>query len=1239
MRYNKALMSLIQGGNFTGDNRPNLVITVEADWQLNTTSTGSNWGNSIRGPYRWWQNSDNDQTEALIPNLKSMNRNASLGNDVATCNIEIFNQWHDALGEDAATPAEDNLPEDYNQLGKPGYFWPGHGTTTDAQTRWEQSPSTGATMKDGTVDANFEWAHALVPYALLRTYEGYGGHDSNLETAISNGNLFLTGVWLVETVVAGNDGILKLSCKDIGKLLLDQIVISPLIPNALYPLEYVPDGESRFDSYWEPKANSGVSPASQGRVPIQYNNSSSTTPQYGHAHTDSVDKRDDTYAISDGETTPNGQHHWWLYKVKGSNGKNIDQIEIRPWAGGYTCYVSISEDNVTWLGTETIPGTPADTPGVSEKYVAKVTIPLAIPDGNEQSVRISIPAAYTGNDIKYIRLTFTNFYYGNFTGQTTDVYRCGIREVIAYDVKEPASAYTSDFSDLPWTYSMTAHPTRGYWVLDDSGNIYEFGDAVDYGGATINTVNGELNNSVAMAATPSGNGYWILQRDGSVTAQGDASLYTTYGGYNDGAHYTNIGADPWGAQGVQAFDIAATYTGLGYWIVFGDGRVIGFGDAANTTGMANVGGVGTAFTRPVTSVDTFMDALPITILVDSDNPLGFERADVYTYDQCRRGTSITASPKALGFWVTSGSGEVSAVGDVTHYGQLVNRVFNAGSANSFRLTVTEFTHAIRATETGNGYWIAFGSGHIAAFGDAAGKGPTDVYSSNPAVELNIPENEITDWSFFRALIWSLEPDPDGSGFWFLAADGSVGHYDAKFWGEPGFYGRSGIRWFEGNYEDYSDIVKDILLWGGWLLYDSGQSSSEDPPVFGSIESTGIPSDAKIPGEKFDKAKLIDVINEMKQIVGYSFWIDWDGSAQFTSPNWWQAGNIDNSGGTYAGTRIYVDGNGDQVASDAEGAEIYIPTITEDLNLLGYSASLTGEALRSEIIIGSNQPDYRDPSSTGFTRYYPSSATQDIRSGVPALRNIIKPAMWVNENFDNTEEQSLMAELINLQIWFSQRTGNVTTVGNPLININDQVTLIERNTSETFVHYVRGVDTTFDVVSGEYTMTLTTNWLGPDDDWVITASSTSSPDKIEISNRVDRWQSTLGLGLPTSLESTNPETTFTVTGAFNSFTSPYDPDGANPFQQEWEFSGTIVSSFDIEDFSLTVLQYSTNLGDAEVVIDGVETFDLPAAGETYNLVDNGGTLAAGSYTYTITGLPTDIGSALVSIRFDGTNASA
>jgi hypothetical protein len=53
----------------------------------------------------------------------------------------------------------------------------------------------------------------------------------------------------------------------------------------------------------------------------------------------------------------------------------------------------------------------------------------------------------------------------------------------------------------------------------------------------------------------------------------------------------------------------------------------------------------------------------------------------------------------------------------------------------------------------------------------------------------------------------------------------------------------------------------------------------------------------------------------------------------------------------------------------------------------------------------------------------------------------------------------------------------------------------------------------DLDSGQYVMSLTTNWLGNEDDWVITSSDVYNPIKnISISENVDRWQQVTGRNL-------------------------------------------------------------------------------------------------------------------------------
>ncbi len=270
---------------------------------------------------------------------------------------------------------------------------------------------------------------------------------------------------------------------------------------------------------------------------------------------------------------------------------------------------------------------------------------------------------------------------------------------------------------------------------------------------------------------------------------------------------------------------------------------------------------------------------------------------------------------------------------------------------------------------------------------------------------------------------------------------------------------------DGNYRDYADIIKHLLLWAGWWCQESSPTAGAVPEVYGNIESTGVPGDDftfdySFGPDVFDKRPVIDAINQIKELVGYIFWIDAEGGARFESPNWWGPGNF------------WEDGSSTDL----------IPEFDERKVLTGYQAAYDGQSARSEIIVSSSEPWGELPGEgpmpgTVLTRFIPPTAD--------ALRGMVNPVVYPNQYLTNPEEQRLMAELIALHIWFQQRQGSVTCVANPLVGPNDQVRIYERQTAETYIHYVRSISTTHNLESGEYTMTLTTNWLGDKDDWTFT----------------------------------------------------------------------------------------------------------------------------------------------------------
>lgn len=784
MRSSGTIDDIWKSGFYAGENRPNTRVTVEPDWFLHVT--GSTYGRSNFGPYRWFQRQDNSQVEIEIPNIKTVSWDRGIDQAVATCTIDIYNQ------KMIAVDSEEPLPD---QLGDPGHYWAEHGVSPEAQARWGHQTN--------------PWEGVLTPNALLRTYQGYGGHDKTLAEAVEDGNLLITGLWMIDTVTAGSDGLLHLALRDVGKLLTDQQLYPPLVPKNRYPAKFC------------------------------------------------------------------------RYRQIRRTIRNRERVE--------------DEVNVT--------------PVVS-----------------------------------------------------------GAAPIPVYDNPQ----------------------AEGYWELRNNGQVFAFGDArrkrlnstspdypnPTYGGGASNV------NAIAINALPTGGmGYWVMRSNGRIEAFGAAEWY------GDLAH-----------EGLHARDFAPTPSGQGYWILQQNGTVRAFGDAVH---HGNQTVTGDNYAQSIESHPTDPD----------------------------------------GYWILRENGQVTAHGSLSTYAikpLLAGGTPSGTAPYGINLTGPEYFTRIRRTKDGDGYWVVSGSGKVRAFGAANHFGED-------------PRPNIDRWA--ANLYWDLIPywgDDQGYG---LPGSFDDFHQFGPSWEHFGSIEEE-VQWIRktGNYKDYSDIVKRLLRWSGWVLYEDDPDPTQLAPVFGSIESTGAFSEECLPEDMFDKKPVIDGITQIKELVGYLFYINEEGAAQFRTPNWWAPGNFDE--------------NGDRVD--------LIPDLNEVINVTGYQAVSNDTDLRSEIIIATEDPvDGLLRGGSGI-RFRPFSS--DL------LRGMVKPAMWTNDVFQKREEQLVMAELIALHIWFSKRTGSVTLAANPNIQIDDQVRVYEKASSDTFIHYVRGQSMTHDLDTGAFNMTLTTHWLGDQEDW-------------------------------------------------------------------------------------------------------------------------------------------------------------
>jgi hypothetical protein len=125
---------------------------------------------------------------------------------------------------------------------------------------------------------------------------------------------------------------------------------------------------------------------------------------------------------------------------------------------------------------------------------------------------------------------------------------------------------------------------RGYWLLENDGTLFPFGDAHFFGsvrGAAGHTSAGRI---VGLAATPDSRGYWEVAADGSIFSFGDAKFLGTGRWVTPPYPYSVLRAVPGPAIDV----VAAPGAKQGYWVIGDDGRVTNRGAAVGHAGDAGL---------------------------------------------------------------------------------------------------------------------------------------------------------------------------------------------------------------------------------------------------------------------------------------------------------------------------------------------------------------------------------------------------------------------------------------------------------------------------------------------------------------------------------------------------------------------------------------------------------------------------------------------------------------------------
>ncbi len=274
----------------------------------------------------------------------------------------------------------------------------------------------------------------------------------------------------------------------------------------------------------------------------------------------------------------------------------------------------------------------------------------------------------------------------------------------------------------------------------------------------------------------------------------------------------------------------------------------------------------------------------------------------------------------------------------------------------------------------------------------------------------------------------------------------------------------------GTYEDYTDIVKLLLAWGGFFWPDGAKRMScdgsettyswgdgpyglknvdpvlgdqESGRVWGDFMSTGTAGIVALPIPQWDKKSLLDSISYVRDIIGYLFFIDEEGAAVWRLPNIFAVGN-------------YV---GDRSAGASRVGQIV--TIDETQTLMELRTKVSSRNVRERYFIAGVD------GKTG-------ALGQGFNPNPTGLRRV---GGWTDQHFGSNVEAQIMVDQIALRALMAYRVDTIQVPGYPRIQVDDQVRIFEQTTSEGYLHYVRAISSNNDLENGVWTYDLDTNWLG------------------------------------------------------------------------------------------------------------------------------------------------------------------
>jgi hypothetical protein len=323
-----------------------------------------------------------------LHNVQSVKWARGVDTDVATCSIVLAN----------VEVRNDLDPESDAELDFPGYYTPNRGTE-DYFSRW------------GYVSN--EWKNWIIPDRIIRTYEGYGINP--LVCAEKDEHLYPSGVWKIDDVTLdANSGTITLDCRDIGSVLLDQVMVAPAIPWGTYPLSFdVFENRGKAEKV---ATSSGAwqRPTYQADSNLYYRGSGlkdgdgtllveADGTVKGHHGRDAFDASTNTFWLSAGKKSPSRSDATDWVQGKIPPGSTVAGVRLDgALNNAQRVYISLQKNDGTWYGTKRVPykaidvNTQANVP-----YVHSFVLKMG------ETANVKLPKAYSG--VKAIRYSFSQY--------------------------------------------------------------------------------------------------------------------------------------------------------------------------------------------------------------------------------------------------------------------------------------------------------------------------------------------------------------------------------------------------------------------------------------------------------------------------------------------------------------------------------------------------------------------------------------------------------------------------------------------------------------------------------------------------------------------------------------------------------------------------------------------------------------------------------------------------------------